>query len=197
MARTKAFDRDEALDGAMAVFWDKGYAAVATEELLEAMHIDRQTMYDTFGDKHSLYLEALRRYQAGKSAAMLGRLRAGGSPLSAIGDVLMTVANETAAERKRGCLAVSATTERAQCDPDVAAIVADATVLYEAAFAHMVREAQRAGEVDRSVDERKAGRFLVATLQGLRVLAKTGETPAALRDVVTVALDGLRPRLTL
>jgi len=35
----------------MSVFWRKGYAATSTDDLLRAMNIGRQSMYDTFGDK--------------------------------------------------------------------------------------------------------------------------------------------------
>jgi len=64
MARPKEFDRDEALQKAIGVFCDKGYAAASTDELMRAMKISRQSMYDTFGDKRRLYLEAYRRYIA-------------------------------------------------------------------------------------------------------------------------------------
>src|SRR6267142_1909851 len=59
MARPREFDRDAAVQRAMSVFWRKGYAATSTDDLLRAMNIGRQSMYDTFGDKHRLYLEAL------------------------------------------------------------------------------------------------------------------------------------------
>ncbi|MEA2965178.1 MAG: TetR/AcrR family transcriptional regulator, transcriptional repressor for nem operon, partial [Alphaproteobacteria bacterium] len=59
MARPREFDRDEALERAMSVFWSKGFAATSTSDLVEAMQIGRQSMYDSFGDKRALYLEAL------------------------------------------------------------------------------------------------------------------------------------------
>ncbi|HEU4769480.1 MAG TPA: helix-turn-helix domain-containing protein, partial [Pyrinomonadaceae bacterium] len=62
MARHKEFDRDEALQKAMEVFWARGYRAASMQNLVEHMGINRQSLYDTFGDKHSLYLQALDRY---------------------------------------------------------------------------------------------------------------------------------------
>ena len=61
MVRPKE-DRDAAVATAMSVFWAKGYAATSTDDLLRAMTIGRQSMYDTFGDKRRLYVEALERY---------------------------------------------------------------------------------------------------------------------------------------
>src|ERR1043166_7581204 len=63
MARHKEFDRDEALHKAMEVFWARGYEAASVQDLVEHMGINRQSLYDTFGDKHALYLQALDRYQ--------------------------------------------------------------------------------------------------------------------------------------
>ncbi len=62
MARHKEFDRDTALKAAIDVFSEHGYEGTSTDALLAAMKISRQSMYDTFGDKRSLYLEALKRY---------------------------------------------------------------------------------------------------------------------------------------
>ena len=63
MARHKEFDRDEALQRAMEVFWSRGYEAASVGELVKQMGINRQSLYDTFGDKHALYLQALDRYR--------------------------------------------------------------------------------------------------------------------------------------
>src|SRR6202790_5519520 len=84
MARPKEFDRDAAGGGAMAVFWLKGYAAPSPDDLLRAMKIGRQSMYDTFGDKRRLYVEALERYQQESVAENIGRLRSAASPLAGI-----------------------------------------------------------------------------------------------------------------
>src|SRR3981081_3787453 len=63
MARHKEFDRDEALHKAMEVFWSRGYNAASIQDLVKHMRINRQSLYDTFGDKHALYLLALDRYR--------------------------------------------------------------------------------------------------------------------------------------
>ena len=63
MVRPREFDRDAALDRAMQVFWAKGFAATSTEDLVAAMGIGRQSLYNAFGDKRRLYLESLEAYQ--------------------------------------------------------------------------------------------------------------------------------------
>lgn len=191
MARPKEFDRDTALQHAMTLFWEQGYEATSTDELLHAMGIGRQSMYDTFGDKQRLYIEALQRYQAQYGARLVERLRAATSPLAALRAVLRAVADETPQERARGCMTVNAIAECAHTNREVAALVQASGMLCDAVFAQVVRDAQRLGELSSSIDAQAAARFLSATVHGLRVSAKASVPPEALRDIADVALNGL------
>src|ERR1700721_991383 len=92
MARPKEFDRDRALKKAMDVFWQQGYEATSTDDLVRAIGIGRQSMYDTFGDKHQLYVEALRLYEANTGAALFKRLYEASSPFVAICDYILSIA---------------------------------------------------------------------------------------------------------
>ena len=194
MARPKEFDRDRALKKAMDVFWQQGYEATSTDDLIRAIGIGRQSMYDTFGDKHQLYLEALHLYEANTGAALFKRLYEAASPFVAVCDYILAIADATAGERARGCFFVNATTELAPSDPDVAAVIRTSSIKCEAAFERILREAKGRGEVDRSLDERVAARFLLSTIRGLRVSAKANVEPEDLRAIASLALSGLKPR---
>src|SRR6266436_4919541 len=69
MARPKEFDRDKALESALATFRKNGFGATTTDNLRLAMGIGRQSFYDTFKGKKEIYLEALRKYNSDR---MLG-----------------------------------------------------------------------------------------------------------------------------
>src|SRR6266852_1410049 len=79
MARPKEFDRDQALQKAMEVFWSRGYEAASIQDLVKHMGINRQSLYDTFGDKHALYLQALDRYREVEGRKLLELLERPGS----------------------------------------------------------------------------------------------------------------------
>src|SRR5437879_13191066 len=79
MARHKEFDSDEALNKAMEVFWSRGYEAASIQDLVKNMGINRQSLYDTFGDKHALYLQTLDRYREVEGRRMLELLGPPGS----------------------------------------------------------------------------------------------------------------------
>src|SRR5260370_42041753 len=110
MARPREFDRDAARKRAMSVFWAKGYAGTSTDDLLEAMSIGRQSMYAAFGDKRTLYVEALQRYQQDSVTGHLHRLRSAPSPIAGIENLLLglIVSDDT---RRLGCMGVGSISE--------------------------------------------------------------------------------------
>ena len=59
MPRPKQYDTDVVVEKAMHVFWEKGYEATSVQELVDATGINRFSMYQAFGDKHSLFIRAL------------------------------------------------------------------------------------------------------------------------------------------
>ena len=77
----KQFDRDEVLERATQLFWERGYEATGMTHLLEHVGIGRQSLYDTFGGKRALFLECLSHYFRGRMGPVMAQLRGPGSPL--------------------------------------------------------------------------------------------------------------------
>ncbi len=175
----------------MRLFWRQGYAATSTDDLVEAMGIGRQSLYDTFGDKQGLYLEALRLYHMGKSGDVLAP---GAAPLTAretIRRALLRPVDRPAGERAMGCMGINATVSFCGAEPQVAALAGNTARAVEEAFAGMVARGVEAGEFSASIDAEAAGKFLYTTLQGLTVRAQADAEPAALRQTVDFALTTL------
>src|ERR1700748_3148505 len=68
MARTKDFDENEVLAKAIQIFWHKGYNGTSMQDLVDGLGISRSSLYDTYTDKHTLFLKALDSYQAAGSS---------------------------------------------------------------------------------------------------------------------------------
>ena len=66
----------------MRLFWRKGYAATSIEDLTETLHLSRSSLYDTFGDKRALFLEALQLYSERVLGATARTLNESASPLA-------------------------------------------------------------------------------------------------------------------
>jgi len=85
MARTRAFDEEDVLDRAMALFWRKGFEATSIEELVGVSGINRASMYAAFGDKRRLFLAVLDHYLVRVNGERIAILLRGGSATAAIG----------------------------------------------------------------------------------------------------------------
>jgi len=191
MPRPKDFDRDEALQKAIGVFCEKGYAAASTDELMRAMKIGRQSMYDTFGDKRHLYLEAFQRYVADSVNEQIGYLEKSSSPLAGIEKMLVAFATRTERDGIVGCMGVNAICEFGRSDPEVTSLGNTESTRLTAALEQALRQAKSKKEISKTLKESAAAQFLLATLSGMKVAAKAGADIQALKSIALFALRSL------
>ncbi len=191
MARPKAFDPDEALERAKALFWRKGYEATSIHDLVQALHINRGSLYATFRDKRTLFLAALDRYterEIGAAARILRNSQAPGRErIQALFDTVIRGVEERG--DRRGCFLCNTAVELAPVDPEIERRVGAAIDHLQAAFAVALAADPTVPTEPERRDRRAA--FLTATLMGIYVMAKAGATPEALRGAVRVAMRGL------
>jgi AcrR family transcriptional regulator len=192
VARPKEFDRVTALKAAITVFSDHGYEGTSTDALLEAMRICRQSMYDTFGDKRRLYLDALQQYNADSVADVIANLNTASSPLAGLEAALIAFASRPAHQSGLGCMGVASICEFGRSDPEVALLNETAARTLHSAFERRVAEAKAAGEVAGDLDVRTAAEFIQATLAGIKVAARGGAAAETLKSIVRLALRSLR-----
>jgi TetR/AcrR family transcriptional regulator, transcriptional repressor for nem operon len=193
VARPKEFDRDEAVNSALAVFRKRGFSATSTDELRLAMGIGRQSLYDTFKGKKELYLEALRRYNSNRVHGYLELFRTAKSPLQAIEDMLVSIALEDPTERRLACLGVSSICEFGTTDASVSSINSGSGSALQSVLEKLVTEAMAKKLVRPSLNPEDTARYLQSTLAGMRVTARAGASPEALKSIAAIAIDGLKP----
>jgi TetR/AcrR family transcriptional regulator, transcriptional repressor for nem operon len=189
VARPKAFDRETALHQAMQVFWRVGYEAASMQQLVDGMGISRQSLYDTFGDKQQLYLEALEHYRCGIGKAFLEPLE-GSKPLrKRLEMVFENLVEESANDHERkGCLIANATLERAHQDDEVRRLVEENFKASVDGFERLFRFARERGELQSKQSPHALAVFLVNSISGFRVLAKSTTDRATLKSVAKTVL---------
>lgn len=191
MARHKEFDRDEALHRAMEVFWSRGFEAASVGDLVKHMGINRQSLYDTFGDKHSLYLQALDRYREVEGRKMFELLERPGSVKRALRQLFERVVETSLGGERRGCFVGNATSELAgRCRATAEKACGNLAAAEEALYRALLR-GKREGEIGGGRDLRAVARFLYSSLQGLQLMSKATSDRKTLEDVVRVTLSVL------
>ena len=192
MARHKEFDRDEALHKAMEVFWTRGYEAASIQDLVNHMGINRQSLYDTFGDKHALYLQSLDRYREVEGGKVFELLERPGSVKKRLRRLFDAVVETALCGRpRRGCFMGNAMSELAGRCRETAARTCSNMSATEEAFYRMLLRGKKDGDLNRVHDLRAVARFLYCSLQGLTLVAKSTRDRKTLEDIVKVTLSVL------
>lgn len=188
MARPTQFDRDLVLQRAIEIFAQHGYEGTSTEALLKAMGVGRQSLYNAFGDKWQLYLEALRRYTSESVSAQLRVLNSSSSPVDGITALLMRMVDEAASDPAPSCLGISAVCEFGRANAEVALMSDVASQTLATAISSRVTEAKRMGMVSTSTRTNELASFILATLSGIKVSARAGASRATLEAIARTAL---------
>lgn len=189
MARTKAFDRDAALAKAMYAFWRCGYEATSMQDLVDAMGINRQSLYDTFGDKHELYLEALEFYRCGEGMTFLAPLHETKPLRQRLEKMFELIIEESVNDPDRkGCLIANATLELANKDKAVHNFVEKNFENSVKNFEQVLAAAKAKGELSATKNIKALAVFIVNTIGGLRVTAKASADKGVLKSIVKTTL---------
>ncbi|TWT80524.1 HTH-type transcriptional repressor ComR [Planctomycetes bacterium CA13] len=189
--RPTEFDREEALEKAMGLFWRKGYEATGLADLTKEMGIGRQSLYNAFGDKHSLFVAAVKNYGNWTVQQFTTTLQQPGSPIGNIQKLVQSIVSFAKSGDNCGCLLTNSMVELSPHDEEVAELVRSTNKRVLKAFQGALDQAVEAGEISGDTDTRAVARFLNSTIHGMVVMGKNGSSKAALNDIVKIALSKL------
>jgi len=174
------------------VFSQHGFEGTSTEALLGAMDIRRQSLYDTFGDKWQLYLEALQRYSSDSIGAQLVVLEGAETAEAGLEALLMHAVARALEAPQPACLGISAICEFGRSEPQIVSLTESMGRLLTKAVERRVREAKASGTFAADLNVPIAGQYMLATLTGIKVAARQGASEAVLRGIAQMALRSFR-----
>ena len=190
MARSKAFNEEEVLDKAVAVFWAKGYEATSMQDLVEAMGIQRGSLYATFGNKQQLFLQSLERYGKVVVKQFLDILESKPSAIESIELFFaQLVEHLLTAGPLRSCLVTNSAIERGLRDDATKQQVLHLLNALEKGFYKTLRRASNSGEISTELDLKKVANFLTSSMQGLLVMGKVCSERSVLEGINQVTLS--------
>lgn len=193
MARPLEFDRDEALEAALKLFWSQGYTATSLQQLLSAMNLSRSSFYASFIDKRALFVEVLELFHT-RTLALLQTDWERDKSLRAIPRFFEKTLLKAPPRRSgRGCMMVNTILELADVDLELSQLAADRLSAMEACFETIFAHAMAAGEYSRERSPRELAETVMLINQGLRVASRKRVHRDVLRRNVdnSMALLGL------
>ena len=174
MARPKAFDEKQGLDAAIDCFWRNGLKSSSIRDLADEMGIAGPSLYNAYGCKRTLFVQALERYAEERTRARIARLERDLPPKQAILAFLReTIEHALTAPDGRGCLLVNTAMEAPPDDHELAALIWRYFGEIQSFFERSLIAAQSAGEIPQERNASETARLLLAVILGLRVLART------------------------
>lgn len=198
MARTgrpRAFDRGEALERALLLFWSRGYGATSVQDLVEGLSLERGSLYGAFGDKRNFYLAAVQLYWDTYERRLVAALETG-PVLPALREVLADPARaqEYASDAgvPQGCMIGNTTAELVPQDAEAREIVARSHARFTRIVADALRRAQASGEVTQNATPEAQAQLLLFTVQGLSLVSRAGLDTATALAAVDALIDSLR-----
>ncbi|HLG41352.1 MAG TPA: TetR/AcrR family transcriptional regulator [Chitinophagaceae bacterium] len=192
MPKTKQFDEIVVLDKARDVFWKKGYNGTSIDDLVQATGLSRSSIYDSFGDKHGLYIKALKQYQQSQRQMMLEGMPANLTAKKKITWLFQNNIAESLGDRQRkGCFILNTTTELANVDSSLNSFVNTHLEAMEELLLTLIREGQAAGDIGKKFTARALARNLFSSLNGLKIIGQTRPHKQILEDIAKVALSVL------
>jgi TetR/AcrR family transcriptional regulator, transcriptional repressor for nem operon len=192
MARTKDFDENEILTRAMNLFWSKGYNALSMEDLVSGLGISRSSLYDTYTDKHTLFIKALENYEQIGFERIREIAEHPGTAKETIRRLIEVFTEGlSTGKQQKGCFMVNAGVELAPHDKAVNKLVCRNDQQLEELFYQVIEKGKKNGEIKSRRDTRALARFLFNTVRGLQVTAKSTADKSVMEDIVTLAVSTL------
>lgn len=194
MARPIEFDKDTVLTNAMGQFWLEGYEASSVQKLLDATDINRGTLYNSFGDKETLFISCVETYNDLLKADIdttLGNTRLGAmkSIESYFDTAIVSAPNQ---QRSLGCLLVNSVCESINWDKDIQKVLKASLNVLRKALLVRTRELEKARLLKRGIKAENAADILMNLYSGLRVSARSGKGPRQLAEQVSFTLGALK-----
>lgn len=173
VGRPREFDVDEVLDAAMATFWSRGYESTSLSDLMSATGLHKGSLYKAFGDKHSLFLQSLKRYLGNMRRTKNEILAEAPTPLDGIRAVVHRMIDFIDdGPCPMGCMAINAMVELAPHDDEVRAIMTDHIANQRASLTELIANAQAAGQISKARPPELITALLMTMLAGLAATIK-------------------------
>ncbi|MEV5593097.1 TetR/AcrR family transcriptional regulator [Streptomyces sp. NPDC052496] len=187
--RPRSFDRETALEQAMRAFWEHGYEAVSIADLTETMGIKAPSLYAAFGDKRTLFEEAVEAYVRDFGAFSGRALAEEPTARRAVARMLHEAAAfHTLPGYPRGCMIITAATNCTVQSEDVMHSLQERRARTVELLEERVRGDVEAGELPAGTDTHALAAYGVTVLQGMSQQARDGADRTTLERVAELAM---------
>ena len=193
--RPRAYDPDKALQAALMVFWERGYAATALDALSAATGMNRPSLYAAFGNKKAIYRKSLAWFAERLRAEIGTALRYAPDLTTSLRRYYATMLDAYMPDERGsgGCPAICTLLAEAPHDEEMREHLKDYLDEIDRSLTGLFTRAQISGEVAPDADAEALGRLAAAVHHSLAIRARAGEPRKRLEQLVALAVAGFAP----
>lgn len=167
------FDKDEILDKAMFLFWEKGFQHCSMAILKKELGLSASSIYHAWASKEGLFLAALDRYRTKVTSRLAKLMDSIENGYDAIVKLFDSVIKFHVKEGHWGCLSSNTITEMAYKSNKIMERTLLMADLLDGAFKRTIKRGQEQGVINSTLDADALTTFLMTILQGIHVRVKT------------------------
>jgi len=187
--RPRTFDKDQAIDSAMRVFWEKSFEGTTMTDLTNATGLSRSSIHAAFGSKEGLFLKAVERYQAGPMRYVPKALAEPTLPRAIEALIRGMVSFLSTPGNPKGCLSIHGALAGGTDGEPVMQIMTEWRKSNLNLIKERIQQAQREGELRREVNAGDYTRYIAAIMIGIGIQAVNGAGRAELTRLADMALQ--------
>jgi TetR/AcrR family transcriptional repressor of nem operon len=187
--RPKTFDAHEVIDRAQRVFWQRGYSAASTDELLAAMGIGKGSFYLAFpGGKKELFEKTMQQFHRDSLHQLAQATAASAQPLEVVKDYFRRIATAAPDAHEKGCYLGNTVMEMASLDPQLQQAAGHMLKQLEDLFCTVIQQAQASGQLTNPTAARLLARHLLTLWNGLSITRRLYPDNAQLLELIDLQL---------
>ena len=187
--RPRSFDRDLALEKAMRVFWEKGFAATSMTDLTTAMGIAPPSLYAAFGSKEDLYAEALDLYDQRARTLTEDIYSQGPSLRDQIEASLRLSARIDGKDVPTGCMVMMACEQSSELSEELQDRLSDKRCRGTDMLKDRLKRAVETGELRADADVEGLSQFYSVLQRGLALSGRVGIEPDDMETAIAKAMQ--------
>lgn len=172
----------------MLLFWRHGYEATSVSDLTAAMGITPPSLYTAFGDKKTLFLEAVRLYTSGPITSESIIDEAAGAHAAARGLLEASAIAFTGEDTPAGCLLASSAISCSAEALDVQRALGKIRLGIEDRLRRKIMADRSIRKAKPKVDAEALAAHITAVIQGMSTLARDGAKREKLLRVAAAAM---------
>lgn len=195
LARTKSFNEQEVLEKILMLFWQKGFHQSSLGDILKAAGISKQSVYDTYGDKKTLFIKALtlyREHTRGIESLVQQRIVEGISSIEILRRLLYQ--GESTNENIKGCLMINSMVELRDDDAAIRAEIDSVQSFFQELMEKLVTLGQQSGDITTILPASHIVAVLMNARNGFQVGIDYSMSAKSLHETADYLIELIRAR---